>query len=148
MPSKKIQKSIDIEAPKTKVWDVLVKDEYNQQWYAEFSAGTKAVTDWKEGSKVLFVDSSNSGLACTVTVNKPAEELIVEYTGIVNNGVEDTEGEMAKAVKGGKEVYKLSEQNGVTHLVAECDMDEQMYDSMAATWDKAMMKIKELATKN
>lgn len=49
-----IEKSIKINAPKEKVWEVLVNNDLNQTWYAVFSEGTFAETDWKIGSKVIF----------------------------------------------------------------------------------------------
>ncbi len=143
-----IKKAIDINASRDTVWQVLTKDEYTRKWYALFSEGTKAETDWKEGSKVLFTDNTGSGLAAKIATNNPPSELIFEYTGFVAGGKEDYESDGAKQVQGGKEIYRLTENSGVTHLATECDMDKQMYDMMAAAWDKAILKIKELAENN
>lgn len=145
MNTQKISKAIDIDASRENVWQVLIKDECTRQWYAVFSEGTKAETDWQEGSKALFTDNTGSGIAAIIITNKPAEELIIEYTGLVYNSKEDNDSEGAKQVKGGRESYKLTEQAGITHLAVECDMDKQWFDKMAAAWDQAMAKIKELA---
>ncbi len=145
---KPIEKTIEINATKEKVWDVLVKDEFNRQWYAEFSEGTRAQTDWKEGSKVRFIDNSNSGIVGRIVENKPLESIVIEYEGEVKNGLDDLESDGAKAMKGVRESYKLSEKNGLTILDAYCDMDESYYDMMKEAWDKAAVKIKQLAEKN
>lgn len=141
----KIKKGIDINAPKEKVWEVLLKDEYTRNWYSEFSPGSHADTDWKVGSKAIFTDHSKRGMISRVIANNPAEELAVEYEGFIDNGIEDFESEGAKAMKGGIERYKLSGANGNTHLDIESDMGEPWVETMDKQWDNALQKIKKLA---
>ncbi|MGZ8538381.1 MAG: SRPBCC family protein [Flavisolibacter sp.] len=145
--NKTIKKSIPIYATKEKVWEVLLNDEFTRQWYAEFSEGTHAETDWSVGSKALFTDNTGGGLIGKIIENKRAEILSVEYQGSVENGKEEYDTEMAKAVKGGMEIYKLSEINGVTDLTISCDMGEDYFDMMSLAWDKALQKIKGLSEK-
>ena len=145
--NKKIQKSIAINAPKEKVWDVLLKDEYTRQWYAEFSEGTHAETDWSKGSKALFTDNNGSGIVGKIVENKKAELLSIEYQGAVENGKEIYDSEMAKAVKGWMESYKLSETNGMTDLTISSDMSEDHFDFMSLAWDKALQKIRGFSEK-
>ncbi len=141
---KRIKKSIAISAPKEKVWQVLTDDKLTRIWYAEFSPGTYAETDWKVGSKALFTDADGNGMITKVIENKPAEKLSVEYTGMIVNGKEDYESDGAKAMMGGFESYRLSEKEGVTHLAIEGDMSADYFDMMSLSWDKALQKIKEL----
>jgi hypothetical protein len=143
--NKTIKKSIAVNAPKQKVWEVLLNDETTRIWYAEFSAGSHAETDWKIGSKALFTDNSGDGLLGKIVENKNAEILSIEYLGAVVKGQEDYDSDMAKAVKGGMEIYKLTEINGVTELTISCDMDENWFDTMSLAWDRALQKIKALS---
>jgi hypothetical protein len=145
MEAQTIRKDVAINAPKEKVWTVLFRDEYTRQWYAAFSEGAYAQTDWQQGSKAVFTDSSNCGLIGTVVVNRPLEELSVEYTGVLVNGQEDYESNDARAVKGGRETYRLSSENGHTFLAIACDMGPDFFAPMAAAWDVALDKIKGLA---
>jgi uncharacterized protein YndB with AHSA1/START domain len=145
METKVIKKSIGINAPKEKVWDVLIQDKLTRMWYAEFSEGTYAETDWQQGSKVAFKDKSESGMVGTVVVNNPGEMLAVEYQGIVAEGKEDYDSNMAQDVKGGREIYRLAEKYGVTQLDIESDMTPEYFDTMSQSWDKALQKIKSLA---
>ncbi|MGZ5242489.1 MAG: SRPBCC family protein [Bacteroidia bacterium] len=142
---KPIEKTIEINAPKEKVWDVLVKDELNRQWYAEFSEGSHAQTDWQEGSKVRFVDNSNNGIVGRIIESKPYESIVIEYDGEVKNGEDDLESDTAKAMKGASESYKLSSKNGLTILNARLDMDEKYHDMMNKAWDRAAVKLRQLA---
>ncbi|MGI8600796.1 MAG: VOC family protein [Chitinophagaceae bacterium] len=145
MKVKTIKKSIDINAPKQQVWNILVEDEYTRDWYSEFSPGSHVETDWKEGGKAVFSDHTNCGMVAKIIANKPLEELAFEYTGFLKDGVEDYESEGAKAMKGGKEIYILKGENGTTHLDIASDMGDEWFDSMSVAWDKALQKVKQLA---
>lgn len=150
METRKISKSININASTSKVWDVLLQDKYIPSWYKEFSAGSYAVTEdnWKEGSKVTYRDESGFGMISKVLVNQPGKELSVEFTGVYTDGKEDFDSAKAKEVQGGKETYVLSENNGGTTLAISSDMDAEYYDMMSDAWDKALAVIKDLAEKN
>ena len=144
MKKQTIKKSIELNAPKEVVWNVLFNDEFTRIWYSEFSEGSHAQTDWKVGSKAVFTDNSNCGLIGKIIANRPFELLSVEYTGQLLNGAEDYDSDIAKDIKGGLESYRLSEQNGKTHLSIECDMGEDFFDLMSQAWGRALQKIKQL----
>lgn len=143
-----IKKTVAINAPRMTVWNVITEDAKNRQWYSEFSKGTYAVTDWKEGSKAIFRDDSDFGLISLVQVSKPGEELSVEFTGVLEGGKEVYEGAQAESMKGGHERYFLTEQNGTTTLNIEADMPEKYVEDMSNRWDKALVVLKDLAENN
>jgi len=143
-----LKKSIGINAPKEKVWAILLQDNYTRIWYAEFSEGTHAETDWQLGSKAIFMDSNKDGLVGTVVVNRPNEVISIKYDGFISGGKEDYESEGAQAMKGTRETYRLTENNGITQLAIELDTAEEYFLYMSSAWNKALEKIKELAEKN
>ena len=145
---KTIRKSISAGASREDMWKVITEDEYTRAWYAEFSEGTYAATDWKEGSKVVFADSTGGGLIGRIRINKEKELLAIEYDGVLKEGLEDYEGEDARAVKGYQEIYTLTEKNGSTLLAIECDMADKYFEFMSQAWDRALQKIKELSEEN
>lgn len=147
MKKETIRKSIEICAPKEKVWDVLFSDKFTRIWYAEFSEGSHALTDWKVGSKAIFIDNSQNGIIGKIIENKLHEAISIEYEGVVTKNVEDYQSAAALGVKGGLETYHLAENNGATHVSIECDMDETAFGFMSKAWDKAIMKIKSLSEK-
>ena len=140
-----ISKTIDINAPKEIVWEVLLNDKFTSAWYSEFSPGTHADTDWKLGSKAIFTDNSHSGLIGKIIANNAYEHLSVEYQGIVIDGAEDYTSSEATFVKGGLETYRLAEKNGRTTLSIDCDMGEDMFQSMSEAWERALAQIKRLS---
>ncbi|WP_210489196.1 SRPBCC family protein [Rufibacter aurantiacus] len=140
-----IKKEISLNAPRERVWEVLLKDEFTRQWFAAFSEGTHAVTDWQLGSKVVFKDESQSGMVGRIVQNTPLEVLSIEYDGMLVNGEEDTQSPGAQAVQGGQETYRLVPSGQGTHLLIESDMSPEYFDMMSAAWDQALLKIKELS---
>ena len=144
---KLIEKSITIDAPAEKVWEVLFTQELNKIWFAEFSEGTQAYTDWQVGSKAVFKDDSGSGIVGRITVNKLHEEMVIEYDGMIMNGKEDFDSEDAKNMKGINETYKLVTDGPQTRLDVTVDMDPEYFEMMSDSWDRAMDIIKELAEK-
>ncbi|HRO43305.1 MAG TPA: SRPBCC domain-containing protein [Flavipsychrobacter sp.] len=142
---KTIKKSITINAPKERVWEVLLQDQYTREWYSEFKEGSHAETDWQEGSKVMFLDGEGCGMLGRIVTNKPYELLDVVFDGFVMYGKEDFESEGAKAVKGSHETYWLTENNGSTQLDVASDMGEDWYDGMVEAWDRALIRFKSLA---
>ena len=140
-----IKKSVEINASSEKVWNVLILDEYNKEWYSAFSEGTHAETDWKVGSKVVFFDKSKDGMIGKIIENEPGKSLVIEYDGVIMQGLEDYDSEVAKKVKGGQESYILTDVDGATNLAISSDMDPEYYEMMSEQWDVALEKIKTLA---
>src|SRR3712207_3913740 len=94
-----IKKSIQINAQKEKIWDILLQDKYNRIWFAEFSPGAFAETNWQEGSKVVFNDDSGSGIIGTIVANQFGKIIFIEYHGILKANTEDYDSKEAQEVK-------------------------------------------------
>ncbi len=136
---------ITIDAPREKVWKVLWDDATYRKWTSAFTEGSYAKTDWKEGSKVLFLDPNNDGMVSTIAVNRPNEFMSIKHLGEVRNGVEDVESEKVKQWAGALENYTLKNVDGKTELTIDMDMDEAHRDMFAQMWPKALQNVKELA---
>jgi uncharacterized protein YndB with AHSA1/START domain len=145
----KLKLSTTINAPKEKVWNVLWDDASYRAWTSAFAEGSYAKTDnWKEGTKVLFLDPKGSGMVSMVAKNKPNEYMSFKHLGEVINGVEDTTSDRVKAWAGGTENYTLKEENGKTTLAIDMDITEEFKEMMEKMWPKALEKVKELSEKN
>lgn len=137
--------SININAPKEKVWEVLWQDENYRAWTSVFAPGSHAISDWQRGSKVLFLDSKNDGMVSTIADIVPNSFMSFKHMGVVNKGKEDYENEEMKKWAGALENYTLAEENGVTHLEVDMDMSETEQPYFEKIWPAALQKIKELA---
>ncbi len=134
-----------IEAPREKVWEVLWGETTYPAWTAVFSEGSRAETDWQEGSKVLFLSPEGDGMLSKISVSRSPEFMSFEHLGFVSDGEEDTESDAAKEWAGAKENYTLKTVDGKTELVVEMDIAEDHLDDFLETWPKALEKVKELA---
>ncbi len=141
----KMNFSTSINAPKDKVWKTLWEDTSYRKWTSVFSEGSCAVTDWQEGSKILFLDGKGSGMVSQIESIRPNEFMSFKHLGEVKNGVEDTDSEGVKAWAGAHENYTLKETNGITTLVVEMDIVEDFKDYFIKTWPKALEQVKALS---
>ncbi len=140
---KKIKSSTKINAPKEKVWATLWNDSTYRQWTSVFAAGSYAESDWKEGSKIKFIDGKGDGMFSIIEKKIPNQQMSFKHLGEIKNGVETT-GEWSGAM----ENYFLDESNGVTELNMEMDMNEEFEKYFSETFPKAIELIKQLSETN
>lgn len=144
----KLRFSIDINSTKDKVWTILWDNTTYRKWTAPFCEGSYAVTDWKEGSKVLFLSPDGYGMVSRVAVKRPTTYMSFEHLGVVRNGIEDTESDEVKAWAGARENYTLDQTNGTTTLSVEMDSTDDFRDYFMKTWPKALEQVKILSENN
>ena len=82
---KKLEFTIDINAPAEKVWYSLWDEENYKNWTNAFCEGSYVVTDYKEGSKAHFLSPSGEGMFSSVSINKPFEIMSFNHIGILKN---------------------------------------------------------------
>ncbi|MFB3812600.1 MAG: SRPBCC domain-containing protein [Terriglobales bacterium] len=137
--------STTINAPKEKVWRAMLADETYRQWTSAFAEGSYAVTDWKEGSKALFLTPAGEGMVSRIVAHRPNEFLSIQHVGIVKNGVEDVQTPEGKEWGGAFENYTLREVDGASSLTIEMDVTDDYRSYFEETWPKALSKLKEIA---
>ena len=144
----KINFSTSINASKEKVWKVLWDDSSYRKWTRVFSEGSYAVTDWKEGSKVLFLSANGEGMVSKIEMKKPNEFMSFKHLGTVKNGVEDLDSEQTKQWSGAMENYTPREADGSTTLTVEMDVTDDFKDYFMNTWPGALEEVKLLSENN
>ncbi|HYG99207.1 MAG TPA: SRPBCC domain-containing protein [Terriglobales bacterium] len=137
--------SIVIDAPKELVWRTMLEDATYREWTSPFAEGSYAVTDWKEGSKALFLTPSGEGMVSKIAAHRPNEFLSIKHLGTVKNGVEDTESQEAKGWGEALENYSITEANGSSTLKIEMDATDEYKSYFEETWPKALSKLQEIA---
>ena len=140
--------SVDINASKEKVWDAFWEDASYRKWTSAFMEGSYAVTDnWKQGTKVLFLDPKGSGMVSMVAENEPYRFMSFKHLGEVIDGVEDTTSDKIKQWSGALENYTLTETGSGTHLdvYMQGNLSKDFKAYFSATWPKALQKLKEIA---
>lgn len=136
---------ITIDALTKKVWKVLWSDKTYPTWTAPFAEGSYAETDWKEGSKVLFLGPNGNGMISRIKTRKEPTYMSIEHLGIIVDGKEDTSSEEVKDWAGAMENYTLEDKDGKTKLTVEVDIAEDYLDSFEKAFPQALQKVKELS---
>jgi uncharacterized protein YndB with AHSA1/START domain len=146
MPKLFVQKSVEINAPASKVWQVLTSREHTSQWAFEFSGGSPfhIESDWKLGSPVRWKDQNDQVIVeGNVTALEPKK--LLRFT------VFDVRSARPPVTEDDGITYELSEKNGKTILqLRQGDFsvmtDGEKYHKMSAQiWDRVLPKVKELA---
>lgn len=142
---KKIEFEIEINAKADKVWFALWDDIHYRIWVSPFCKGAYAITDWKEGSKIHFLDPNGSGMFSEITKGQPYEKMYFTHIGEIKNFIEQPQDEISSEWYGAVEHYDLIEQNGVTTLKASVDITEDHFAFFNEAFPKGLDIVKELA---
>lgn len=146
----KLHLTIDINAPKEKVWHTMLDDATYRQWTEAFNPGSHYIGDWSKGSKILFIGPNpeggdEAGMVSRIAENKPYEFLSIEHLGIVKNGVEDSTSDEAKKWAPAFENYSFAETDGVTTITIDQDIDDEHVEMFTKMWEDALQRLKTLA---
>lgn len=145
--------SIDINAPKEKVYNAMLKEYPYRAWTQVFGPGSHYVGDWGEGSKILFLapdeNGKMSGMIARIKENRPYEYVSIEYLGIVEDGKEDTTSDEAKKVAEGLESYTYKDKDGKTELLVDIDVqeEEEYVEMFQELWPQALERLKRIVEK-
>lgn len=133
-----VEKSISINADKTKVWNALTDPGVIRQYLY----GAETVTDWKVGSQIIFQGEvqgqkwQDKGVILEI---QPGRILCYSYwSGFC--GLEDVPGNYATVT------YRLESQGGNTLLTISQEgyPGEESQQSSGGNWDSILRQIKEI----
>ena len=134
-----VNKTIEINAPASKVWDALTRREYTDQWALEFTGGAEfhIESGWKLGSTVLWTGQDGSVVVeGNVTALEPQKFL--RFT------VFDVRGVKPPVTEEDGITYELTEQDGKTML----KITQGDFSAMAEGEKyRVLLKVKGLAEK-
>lgn len=142
---KKLTFSIDLNAPKEKVWYSLWDEENYEDWTSAFCEGSFTISDWHEGSKIYFLDPNGNGMNSKITIKKPFETMLFSHYGEIKHFKELPITEETQAWSGSEERYDLTENNGITTVKATVDVVEKYLDYFNDIFPKALAKLKAIA---
>jgi uncharacterized protein YndB with AHSA1/START domain len=139
----KIEFKTTINAIAEKVWDALFGVETYPKWTAVFAEGSRVETDWKKGSKALFLGDNGDGMVAVIQDNIPNRYMSIKHIGEIKDGKEDLSGDWGETL----ENYTLNERDGKTELLIDMNISDEWKDYFEKTWPKALDKVKEIAEK-
>ncbi|HEY0977536.1 MAG TPA: SRPBCC domain-containing protein [Flavobacteriales bacterium] len=134
-----------IRATRERVWDVLWNDRTYPQWTAPFGEGGKAVSDWKEGSRVLFLSAEGDGMYGLLDRVDPPASLSITHQGAYRDGKEQPQDEASREWSGAKEQYTLTARDGGTELSVSVNVVDSEIEPFRKMFPAALLRVKELA---
>ena len=142
---KRLNYSIEIDAPASKVWDALWSDENYRNWTTVFCEGSYAESNWQEGGRIRFMTPSLDGMYSIIAKMRPNEVMAFSHIGNVKNGEELPVDDETRSWSGAQENYYLSEENNRTTLNVEVDVTEDHVGYFESAFPKGLQKVKEIA---
>lgn len=137
--------SIDINAPRSRVWQALWDDPSYRDWTSVFSPGSHAVSDWREGSRIQFLDGEGRGMDSVIDKSVANEFMSFRHVGEIQDGkvrpFDDRMGDWS----GGHENYTLTERNTVTTVTVDLDAPLEYADMFNDKFPQALQRLKEVA---
>lgn len=130
-----------INASREKVWLALWDDQNYREWTSVFTAGSYAKSDWKEGSRIDFLNPGGSGIFAIIDKLVPNTQMTFKHQGEIKDGKDLEGGEW----KGALESYFLSEENGQTVLHTELQTTSDFQQYFKDIFPKAMEALKQIA---
>ena len=115
----------------------------------EFGNGVAAVQpDNGAGQETGHEVDAMSGMVAVVVERRLHEFVSVEYTGFVENGVDDTTSEGARAIAGARESYTFTERDGVTTVTVDMDSDERWASMFCEMWPVGLAELKRISERS
>jgi len=137
----KVEKTIEINADKSKVWNALTNPDIIKQYFF----GTEVVSDWEVGSEIIFQgEYQGRKYRDKGNILKIETEKIFQYN--YWSGFSDLED---KEENYSIVTYKLNEANGKTKLLLtqENIANEQSREHSDKNWDMVLTQMKEIIEK-
>jgi uncharacterized protein YndB with AHSA1/START domain len=145
---KQIEFNIEINTTPSKVWKALWENENYKKWTTVFCEGSYAESDWKEGSKILFLIPSGDGMYSKIETLIPNHKMYFVHLGEMKNFEEQPQTEITQEWSGARENYTLLEQNNFTLLNVTMDIVESHLEYFQTSFPKALEMVKKIAEEN
>jgi hypothetical protein len=136
--------SIRINAPKEKVWRVMLEHETYSRWTAAFAEGSYYDGSWGEGEAIRFLTPGGAGMSAVIAENRLLEFISIQHLGMIKGGIEDIKSPGNTPWAPVFENYRFSEKNSSTELIIDVDVMTEWEDFMAKSWPAALQSLKEI----
>lgn len=140
---KKMHFTIEIQAPRKKVWSALWDDKTFRDWGSVIDEGQYMVGDMKEGNEVQFI-SSVSGYGVTSLIEKLIPNEFVSFRQMADTK-DSGKRDRKKEWTGSTESYSLAENDNITTLTINIDVPPEQEETFKIRMPKALQRVKELA---
>ncbi|MGA9212775.1 SRPBCC domain-containing protein [Kaistella sp.] len=138
---KKLEFSIDINAPKEKVWDILWNDQSYRKWTAIFIPGSYYEGELKEGNDIRFLSPGLHGIFAMVQKVIPFKSMHFVHFGLVLDGISQGKTFAENAI----EYYDLYEIEQGTKLIVTIRTEDEYITYFSNSFPRALNAVKQLS---
>ncbi|MBH9551566.1 SRPBCC domain-containing protein [Inhella gelatinilytica] len=132
--------SVEILAPRERVWEQMLGEAGYRDWTAAFCEGSTYQGRWETGADMLFLGPSGDGMRARIELARAPEAVSIQHLGELAGGA-PKEGSDWQGVF---ERYHLLVQGGGTRLEVELTQVPQAYVEMMNTmWPVALQRLKQ-----
>ena len=133
--------SIEINASKEKVWDVLWSDQNYRDWTASFIKGSYYKGELLQGNNIQFLSPGNHGMYAVIEKMVPYQTMHFRHYGEVLDGIPQGKTYGENAI----EYYDLYDiENGIK-LTVMINTEEEYITYFTNSFPRALNAVKELA---
>lgn len=140
--------SKEIAAPAATVYRIMLDKPTYEQWVKAFDPRSEIKGTWEKGTTMYFtctgIDGNRQGMFSEVTENIPGKEVALRHLGVIAGEAEITTGPEATPWVNTREIYRFSEENGITTVSVEQDVAEPYQEFFETTWPKALTLLQPL----
>lgn len=143
-----IKHTISINAPRQKVWNIMLEDKTYRIWTHEFNPGSYYEGSWEKGKEIRFLGQNEKGLTdgmySRIKESIPNQFISIEHLGIITDGVVDTTSDKVKKWAPSFENYTFKDVGASTQVEVEMQVDEEYKSVFDEMWPKALKVLKKL----
>jgi uncharacterized protein YndB with AHSA1/START domain len=145
----KLRFSTRIQAPRQRVWELMLAPDSYRIWTAPFSEGSYYEGSWEEGGRLRFLTpGGREGMVAEVAQHRPAEYVSLRHIGQIRDGMEDVDSPEVRAWAPAYENYGLIDAAGGTEVQVEMDVSPAYESFMQDTWPRALAELKALCERS
>ena len=135
----------DIDAWPEDVWYMAFTTETYREWTAACGPGSHFVGEWETGARMRFLAPSGDGMLAEIVEAQPYAQMSIKLIGEIRGGVEAADDATVSESAPAFEHYSLIGVDDGTELTVEADVPPEHEAWAAATWPKALDRLKQIA---
>ena len=139
---KTLEFDVQIQAPRSAVWDVMLEPATYEQWASEFCEGSHFKGSWAEGEKIQFLAPNGDGMSSVIAENRLHEYVSIRHLGEIAGGIEDLTSDKVRSWAPAYENYTFSDAPGGTKVHISVEVLSEWEGFMLETFPKAIQKLK------
>ena len=145
---KHLEYKIEIEAPREKVWKIMLARDTYEQWVAKSWPNSTYEGKWEKGGKIKFASQGQGGTLAELVEVKPYDEIFARHIAVLNpDGSEDRTSDIAKGWIGITERYVFTGKDGKTTLTVMIETRPEWEKMFEDGWPTALQELKRLCEK-